>query len=85
MIIILLPFYKALTFHRASRSIDRQVFLHVFLCSFFEVVFHLLFDALFVASSTVFGLHVGSMLGAFSSFFRSQDEVLSRSPFGIVF
>ena len=25
------------------------------------------------------------MLGAFSSFFRSQDEVLSRSPFGIVF
>ena len=42
-----------------------------FFVYFFEVVFEHLLEAVLVASWIVFGPHVGPMLGAFSSFFRS--------------
>ena len=49
------------------------VFLAIFLVLFLNSVSKLVLDPL----GLVFGPYVGTMLGAFSSFFRSQDEVLS--------
>ena len=45
--------------------------------SFFKVVFQHIFQTFSITYWTNFVPHAGPMLGALSSFFRSQDEVLS--------
>ena len=64
-------FENSLIFNALPVPMLRQVLFLSLVSCFFEVVFQHLFEVVFVASWTVFGAHVGPMLGAFWSFFRS--------------